>query len=159
MIFLVLCLSGSAMAQEGELVIGKDVKTGITLKDAFTKLGIPDSIQIIRGTDALTDSLMIAYPEKGLTIYVLGGKTMVEGIELAPSFKGSFVSGIRLGDGFNKVVGKYGVPQSLTENVLRYPAEGLYFLINKSDKKLLSAKVFSKNSKLLEQRLANPISN
>ena len=75
-------------------------------------------------------------------------------LELAATFKGTFKSGIKIGDPFPMLVEKYGVPTSYTAQVARYPDDGLYFLM--SNDNVLSAKTFTKDTKLIEAQLMNP---
>ncbi len=151
-------LAAPVLAQEKKtVVIGDSLKTGMPLKEAIALMGIPETMVIVRGTNPASDSVVIKYAQQGVAIHALNMGNVIEGIELFPNFKGSFSSGISLGADFQSLIGKYGAPQSLTQNIARYPKLGMYFLINKSDKKVLSAKTFAKDSKLLEHRLSNPL--
>lgn len=161
-LFLALILVGVLIAPVGAqekkaIVIGDSLKTGMPLKEAIALMGIPETMTIVRGTSSAVDSIIINYSQQGVAIHALNMGNVIEGIEIFPNFKGSFSSGIKLGANFQDLIGKYGAPQSLTKNIARYPKLGIYFLINKSDKKVLSAKAFSKDSKLLEHRLSNPL--
>ncbi|MFQ5717564.1 MAG: hypothetical protein ACE5GQ_10760 [Nitrospinales bacterium] len=153
-ILIVCCSTLPAHAQTAAgLVIGENLKVGMTLADAFKLLGFAQAIQAKRGTDPKFDSIAIEYPAHGVVIQSLSGSGSVEGIEATKSFRGRFASGIKIGDNFKTIIGKYGVPDSLTSNVVRYPNLGLFFILDKG--KLVSAKAFAKNSKLLGKRLVS----
>lgn len=141
---------------EGQIVIGENLSAGMPLSQAIQLLGIPDQVRVIRGTSADRDSIQITYVGHGLVVRALSGGTTVEGIEITPSFKGVFKSenGIKLGVKYEMLIGEYGLPASLTAQVMRYPDRNLYFQLN--NERLLSAKNYAPNSKLLDARLMNP---
>ena len=101
-----------------------------------------------------TDSIEIIYPNYGVTLRALSEGQTVEAIELSAMYRGAFKSGIKIGDPFPTLVEKHGVPTSYTAQVARYPSDGLYFLM--SENKVLSAKTFAKETKLIEAQLMNP---
>lgn len=157
-IFFASCLlATSAFADSAVLVIGQNLKVGMPLKDAIALLGIPSSVKVNRGTEAALDSIAVERLDYGVVIHALSKGTTVEAIEILPTFKGHFSSGVKIGDKFSALVEKYGMPQSVGMEIARYPELGLYFLLK--DEILLSAKTFVKGSKLLESRLANPAEN
>lgn len=141
---------------EGKIVIGENLSAGMPLSQVITMLGIPEQVKVIRGTSLDRDSIQITYAQHGLVIRALSGGTTVEGIEIAPSFKGTFKSesGIKLGVKYQMLIGEYGLPASLTAQVMRYPDRNLYFQLN--NERLLSAKTYAPGSKLLDARLVNP---
>lgn len=151
---LVGVLLGPATSWSAELVIGKNLNTGMALSEAIKLLGIPESITVVRGPDTTLDSIEINYASQGLLIRALSMGTKVEGIELSPTFQGKFASGLKLGAKFPEIVKLYGVPKTVTSQVVRYPEHGLYFLLNQDT--LLSAKAFSKDTKLIQHQLMNP---
>ncbi len=126
----------------------------MALSDAIKILGIPSSVKIHRGPDASKDSIEINYASQGLVIRALNEGSQVEAIELAPTFKGKFVSGLKLGDHFSTIIKHYGTPKTVSSQVVRYPSQGLYFLLNKDS--LLSAKSFLKGTKLVQAQKMNP---
>ena len=131
-----------------------ELKTGMKLKDAFNKLGgFPDAVVVKRGASSSFDHLEMSYPTKGIVIRAMSGGKTVEAIEILPGFKGTF-DGLELGATFSSIVNKYGPPVTLHSQMASYPKEGFYFLF--SNKKLLSAKMFSKKTKLLELQLVKP---
>lgn len=132
------------------LVIGENLKVGMPLKQAISLLGIPDKFIVRRGTDAEFDSVKLVYPAHGVAIHALNKGNVVEEIEVLDKFAGKFDTGIRIGDGFKNIISKYGKPDSLTENMARYPERGYFFYLK--DDMLFSAKVFAKGSKLLNLR-------
>lgn len=159
-ILFVCCSAVPVKAQKGsDLVIGENLKVGMSLVDAFKLLGLPKSIQVKRGTDSQFDSVAIEYAEYALTIHALTGGKSVEGIELAAKFAGRFKSGIKIGDNFEALIEKYGIPESLTSSIVSYPAlasypgQNLFFVLD--GKKIIAAKNFKKNSKLLGNRLVS----
>ena len=86
----------------------------------------------------------------------MSGGSTIEGIEVGPSFKGSFKSenAIKLGVKYEMLIGEYGLPTSLTAQVMRYPQRGLYFQLNNN--RLLSAKTYLNGTKLIDASLMNP---
>ncbi len=154
----VLILAGLVLspvtARSAELVIGKNLTPGMPLNEAIKVLGIPDSVTVVRGPDENLDSIEINYSAHGLKIRALSKGTKVEAIELSPQFKGKFANGLKLGDKFPKIVQLYGVPKTLTSQVVRYPDKGLYFQLSQDT--LLLAKVFMKGTQLMQHKLMNP---
>ena len=153
-VIMVFGLATSALAQN--LVIGAkgNLKTGMLLKDAFKVLGFPESVVAKRGASSTYDHIEMNYPGLGILIRTMSGGNTVEAIEILPSFKGKFDTGLKLRDPFNDILVKYGPPTTLSSQIARYPDKGLYFLM--SNNVLLSAKFFAKDTKLLEYKLATP---
>ena len=94
-------------------VVGKNLKVCMTLDQAITLLGVPKKFNVKRGTELSLDSTSIEYVAHGVMIHISSGKPNVEAIELFPTFKGQFASGIKMGDKVTTLIEKYGVPQSL----------------------------------------------
>jgi hypothetical protein len=140
----------------GQIVIGGNVKPGMPLNDAIVSLGIPDKVKVIRGMSADRDSIEITYAKYGLIVRAMSGGSSIEGIEVGPTFKGTFKSGsgIKLGVKYEMLIGEYGLPTSLTSQVMRYPNRGLYFQLNND--RLLSAKTYANGTKLIDAHLMNP---
>ena len=132
-------------------VVGKNLKIGMTLDKAITLLGVPKKVIIKRGTEPSLDSISIEYTAHGVIIHTLSGKQKVETIELLPTFKGQFSNGIKMGDKVPTLIEKYGVPQSMSHSLARYPDKGLYFSLK--DNVLVSTWIFVKNSKILSHQL------
>ena len=132
-------------------MVGKNIKVGMALDKAITLLGVPKKVFIKRGTEPRLDSISIKYTEHGVIIHTLSGKQKVEAIELLPTFKGQFANGIKMGDKVPTLIGKYGVPQSMSDSLARYPDKGLYFSLK--DNVLVSTWIFVKNSKILSHQL------
>lgn len=153
-IFLVGFLISPVLSWSANLVVGENIKPGMALSDAIKILGIPSSVKINRGPDTTKDNIEINYASQGLVIRALNGGSKVEAIELSPTFKGKFVSGLKLGDKFSTIIKHYGTPQTVSSQVVRYPSLGLYFLLNKDA--LLSAKTFLKGTKLVQAEKMNP---
>ena len=133
------------------LVVGKNLKVGMTLDKAITLLGVPIKITVKRGTEPSLDSIAIKYVAHGVVIHTLNGKKKVEAIELLPTFKGQFANGIKMGNKIPKLIEKYGVPQSMSDSLARYPDKGMYFSMKKN--MLASTWIFLKNSKILSHQL------
>jgi len=154
-VVLVICfLASSAMADEkAALVIGKNLKVGMPVNQVIALLGIPDKFTVSRGTEPLTDSVAIEYLDQGLVIHAMNKATLVDEIEILPSFKGSFTKGVKIGAKFNDLVAKYGVPKTMNAQIARYPDQGMFFQLEKEA--LISAKVFKKNSRILDLQLIN----
>ncbi len=79
------------------LVIGKNLKVGMSLSEAIKLLGITGSIKIKRGTESKLDSISIEYANHGIVIHSLNGKRQIEALEILPTFKGSFAEGVKIG--------------------------------------------------------------
>ena len=141
---------------QAKLVIGENLTPGMPLKQAIELLGIPDQIAIVRGTSVDRDSVKISYAAHGLIIRALSNGTQIEGIEIGPTFKGTFqsASGIKLGVKYEMLIGEYGLPNTVTAQMMRYPDRNLYFQLN--NERLLSAKTYISGSKLLDANLMNP---
>ena len=133
------------------LVIGKNLKVGMPLKDAIKLLGIPGSINIQRGTESKLDSISIEYANHGIVLHSLNGKKHIEAMEILPQFKGSFAEGIKIGEKFTVLIEKYGVPQSMNASMAKYPKKGMYFSLKENV--LVAAHVFRKNSEILSHQL------
>ena len=132
-------------------VVGKNIKVGMTLDKAIALLGIPKNINVKRGTEPSLDSSSIKYVTHGVVIHTLNGKKKVEAIELLPNFKGQFANGLKMGDKVPTLIKKYGVPQSMSASLARYPNKGLYFSLKENV--LVSTWIFVKNSKILSHQL------
>jgi hypothetical protein len=137
-----------------ELAIGENLRLGMPVADAIGLLGLPDSIRVKRGTEARFDAVVIDYPKHGVAIHALTNGKTIEGIEARAVFKGKLASGIKIGDDFKALVQRHGTPKSLGDNLARYPEQELYFVLDKE--KIVAMKTFVKDSKLLDNRLANP---
>jgi hypothetical protein len=133
------------------LVIGKNLKVGMPLKEAIKLLGIPGTIKTKRGTESKLDSISIEYPTHGIVLHSLNGKRNIEALEILPQFKGSFAAGIKIGVKFTALIEKYGVPQSMSAVLAKYPEKGMYFSLKEN--MLVAAHVFAKNSKILSHQL------
>ncbi|MDH5789768.1 MAG: hypothetical protein OEZ27_04170, partial [Nitrospinota bacterium] len=96
------------------------------------------------------------YARYGLIVRAMSGGSNIEGIEVGPTFKGTFKSenDIKLGVKYEMLIGEYGLPASLTAQVMRYPKRGLYFQLNND--RLLSAKTYASGTKLMDAYLMNP---
>ena len=133
------------------LVIGKNLKVGMSLEEAIKLLGIPRSIKVKRGTESTLDSISIEYASKGIVIHFLNGKSTIEALEIRPQFVGRFAEGVKMGAKVAAMIDKYGVPQSMNASLARYPDKGIYFSLKENV--LIAAHVFAKNSKLLSHQL------
>jgi len=140
----------------GQIVIFGNVSPGMSLNSAIVLLGVPDKIKVVRGTSADRDSIEITYARHGLVMRAMSGGSQIEGIEVRPTFKGTFKSdsGIKLGVKYEMLIGEYGLPTSLTSQIMRYPNRGLYFQLNND--RLLSAKTYANGTKLIDAHLMNP---
>ena len=49
------------------------------------------------------------------------------------------------------IINKYGVPESMSESLARYPDKGMYFTLEENV--LIAADVFNENSKLFSHQL------
>lgn len=166
-VLLMSLIASVAIAQEkstvpgmtlapSQIVIGDNLSPGMPLNGTITLLGIPDKVKVIRGTSKDRDSIEITYTKFGLVVRAMSNGTKIEGIEVGPTFKGSFKSdsGIKLGVKYEMLIGEYGLPTSLTSQMMRYPKRGLYFQLNND--RLLSAKTYANGTKLMDANLMNP---
>jgi len=140
----------------GQVVIFGNLSPGMPLNNAIVLLGIPDKVKVVRGASADRDSVEINYARYGLIVRAMSGGSNIEGIEVGPTFKGTFKSDndIKLGVKYEMLIGEYGLPASLTAQVMRYPKRGLYFQLNND--RLLSAKTYASGTKLMDAYLMNP---
>ncbi len=133
------------------LVIGKNIKVGMSLEEAVKLLGIPRSIKVVRGTESRLDSTAIAYANHGIVLHTLNDKKRIAALEILPQFKGSFAAGVKMGEKVTVMIEKYGVPQSMNAEMAKYPEKGIYFSLKKNT--LVAAHIFAKNSKILSHQL------
>ena len=134
-----------------DLVIGKTLKTGMSLESALSTLGIPRSIRINRGTEPERDSISVEYLNFGLRIHALTKNSTIEELEVLPEFKGKFVEGAKIGSKFPELIESFGIPESKDSSIAKYPHRGMYIFL-KNDT-MISVKLFAKNSKLLDHKL------
>lgn len=134
-----------------DLVIGKTLKTGMSLESALSTLGIPRSIRINRGTEPERDSISVEYLNHGLRIHALTQNSTIEELEVLPEFKGKFVEGAKIGSKFPELIESFGIPESKDSSIAKYPHRGMYIFL-KNDT-MISVKLFAKNSKLLDHKL------
>jgi predicted DNA-binding protein len=124
------------------IVIGKNIKVGMSLQKAIKILGIPKSLKVKRGIEPKLDSMSIKYLDHGITIHVQNGKRRVESMEISQKFKGEFAKGIKIGEKVSVLIDKLGIPQSIDPSIARYPKKGIHFTLKKSS--LVGAYVFKK---------------
>ena len=137
--------------KQAVIVIGRTLMAGMPLKAAVRLLGIPKSITINRGSEQEIDSICIVYLNHGLKVHALTNKTTVEELEVLPTFKGEFSAGIKIGSKFSSIVKTFGMPASKEANIVKYPEIRMYLFLRKDT--LISAKLFDKNSKILDYKL------
>lgn len=132
-------------------VIGQNLKIGMSLNDAFKILGTPKSVNVVRGSNPSVDSISMEYLDQGVILHVLTNKPKIEALELLQNFKGEFQEGINIGSKIEDLIKAFGIPKSMESFIARYPQKGIYFSLD--NKAIVSAQVFSKNSKILHSRL------
>ena len=137
--------------KQAVIVIGRTLMAGMPLKAAVRLLGIPKSITINRGSEQEIDSICIVYLNHGLKVHALTNKTTVEELEVLPTFKGEFSAGIKIGSKFSSIIKVFGMPASKEANIVKYPEIRMYLFLRKDT--LISAKLFDKNSKILDYKL------
>ncbi len=137
--------------KQAVIVIGKTLMAGMPLNAAIRLLGTPKSISINRGTEQEIDSVCIVYLNHGLKIHALSNKTTVEELEVLPTFKGEFSAGIKIGSKFSSIIEAFGMPASKEANIVKYPRIRMYLFLKRGT--LISAKLFDKNSKILDYKL------
>ena len=124
------------------IVIGKNLKIGMSLQKAIKILGTPKSLKVKRGIEPKLDSMSIEYLDHGITIHVLNGRKRIETMEVSQKFKGEFEKGIKIGEKVSVLIDKLGVPQSIDPSIARYPEKGIHFTLKKSS--LVGAHFFKK---------------
>ena len=137
--------------KQAVIVIGRTLMAGMPLNAAVRLLGIPKSITINRGSEQEIDSICIVYLNHGLKVHALTNKTTVEELEVLPTFKGEFSAGIKIGSKFSSIIKVFGMPASKEANIVKYPKIRMYLFLRKDT--LISAKLFDKNSKILDYKL------
>lgn len=151
-VLLVCFLAAPAFsAEKGALVIGENLKVGMSVDRVIALLGIPNKFLVNRGTEPLTDTVVIEYPKHGVIIHVMNKKNTVDAVEALPSFRGSFAEGVKIGAKFDDLIAKYGVPKSMDAQIARYPDRGIFFQLEKEV--LVSAKIFTRGSQMLDRQL------
>ncbi len=133
------------------IVIGESLKVGMPLEKAISLLGTPKLISVKRGTEPEMDSISIEYLNHGVRIHALAKNTKIEELEVLPTFKGKFAAGVKIGAKYQDLMKNFGIPDSVNSHIAEYPDSGMYLFL-KNDT-LISAKLFAKNSKLLEYKL------
>ena len=124
------------------IVIGKNLKVGMSLQKVIKILGTPKSLKVKRGIEPKLDSMSIEYLDHGITIHFLNGKKRIETMEVSQQFKGEFAKGVKIGEKVSVLIDKLGVPQSIDPSIARYPAKGIHFTLEKNS--LVGAHVFKK---------------
>ena len=132
-------------------VVGGNLKVGMALSEAFKILGTPKSVNVIRGSNPSADSISMEYIDQGVILHVLTNKPKIEALELLQNFKGEFLEGIIIGSKIEDLIKAFGIPKSMESFIARYPQKGIYFSLD--NKAIVSAQVFSRNSKILHSRL------
>ena len=132
-------------------VIGGNLKVGMALSEAFKILGTPKSVNVVRGSNPSVDSISMEYIDQGVILHVLTNKPKIEALELLQNFKGEFLEGINIGSKIEDLIKAFGIPKSMESFIARYPQKGIYFSLD--NKAVVSAQVFSRNSKILHSRL------
>ena len=132
-------------------VVGETLKVGMALSEAFKILGTPKSVNVVRGSNPSVDSISMEYLDQGVILHVLTNKPKIEALELLQNFKGEFLEGINIGSKIEDLIKAFGIPKSMESFIARYPQKGIYFSLD--NKAVVSAQVFSRNSKILQSRL------
>ena len=132
-------------------VVGGNLKVGMSLNEAFNILGTPKSVNVVRGSNPSVDSISMEYLDQGVILHVLTNKPKIEALELLQNFKGEFLEGIIIGSKIEDLIKAFGIPKSMESFIARYPQKGIYFSLD--NKAVVSAQVFSRNSKILHSRL------
>ncbi len=142
--FLTYAITATA---EPNLVLGENIKIGMSLNEVFELLGPPDTLLTNRGTAKDSDSIALKYSGVGLLLHVISGTNKIEVVEALKNFKGKFSSGLTLGSEYKKLFEIHGLPKSLNSNVASYLDLGMQFVI--VNDRIFSATFFDKNSKHL----------
>ena len=132
-------------------VVGGNLKVGMALSEAFKILGTPKSVNVVRGSNPSVDSISMEYIDQGVILHVLTNKPKIEALELLQNFKGEFLEGVNIGSKIEDLIKAFGIPKSMESFIARYPQKGIYFSLD--NKAVVSAQVFSRNSKILHSRL------
>ncbi len=136
-------LSFTSAADASQVVINSNLKPGMSLSDAIELLGPPETMI---ATD--NGSVVVPYKNIGLSIEVMSEGKTVERIHIEPSFKGSFKSGIEMGQDYLKIISLYEQPDIMTKELVEYSKSGITFTLK--DGKITGADLYSEKSRLKE---------
>ena len=134
----------AAAVENTQIIIGENLKPGMTLKDAMQLLGTPDTITVSKN-----GTVLMPYNTLGLSIEAMSGGTTIEAIHVQPAFKGQFASGIEIGTDFQKILSVYNQPDIKTKEIIEYSGPTRIFKIQQG--KLTGADFYSMNSTLYSQ--------
>ena len=131
-------------ANNTRIIIDKNLKLGMTLKDAIELLGPPERIKVSN-----IGTVVIPYNTLGLSIEVMIDGTVIEGIHLQSTFKGQFASGLEIGVDYQKILSVYNQPDIMTKDIIEYSDIARIFQIHQG--RLVGADLYSKKSTLYRQ--------
>jgi hypothetical protein len=131
-------------ANNTRIIIDKNLKIGMPLKDAIDLLGPPERIQVSK-----IGTVVLPYNTLGLSIEVMNDGTIIEGIHLQSSFRGQFASGLEIGVDFQKILSVYNQPDIMTKDIIEYSDIARIFQIHQG--RLVGADLYSGKSTLYRQ--------
>lgn len=138
------CFGIAGSANNRSIIIDENLKPGMTLKDAVELLGPPERVTISnKGT------IIIPYSALGLSIEIKNDGTLVEGIHVGSSFKGSFASGVEIGADSQKILSAYNQPDVMTKDIIEYTESARVFQIHQG--RLTGADLYLVTGKLNKQ--------
>jgi hypothetical protein len=127
-----------------QIIIDKNLRPGMPLKDAIELLGPPERIQVSK-----IGTVVLPYNTHGLSIEVMSDGTIIEGIHLRSTFKGQFDSGLEIGVDFQKILSVYNQPDIMTKDIIEYSDIARIFQIHQG--RLVGADLYSGNNILYRQ--------
>lgn len=138
---LFLCCGIASSANDRKIIIDKNLKPGMILKEAIELLGPPESIKLSNA-----GTIIIPYDTLGLSIEVVSDGKTIDSIHIESSFKGSFASGLEIGAETQKIISVYNQPDIFTGEKMEYSSIGRIFQIHQG--KVTGADLYSDDSKL-----------
>jgi hypothetical protein len=126
------------------IIIDKNLKPGMTLKNAIELLGPPESIKVSN-----IGTVVIPYNTLGLSIEVMSDGTIIEAVHLHSSFKGKFASGLEIGADYQEILSVYNQPDLMTKEFIEYYDTARIFRIREG--RLVAADLYSGKNRLYRQ--------
>jgi hypothetical protein len=134
-------LGTAESADNTQIIIDENLKSGMALKDAIELLGPPETIKVSNN-----GTVVIPYDTLGLSIEMMNNGTTIEAVHVQPSFKGRFASGIQIGADYQKILSTYNQPDIMTKENIEYFDQARIFQIHEG--KLSGADLYAPTSTL-----------
>jgi hypothetical protein len=108
--------------QRSSIIVGENVKVGMTLHSAISLLGAPRRIVI---TDQHT--MLVPFDKLGMAVELASNDPIVGGLHFDAAFEGQFEDGLRIGSSFQAVIERHGQPDVMTRDRIEYQADEKLF--------------------------------